>query len=109
MRIATLALLLLAGCTTTTQHLASSAPFEVVHSRLSRTAVADCLLNRLSSDEVIPTRDVAPSATTLSFNGLGMARHPAIYVFVIRDEQGGSSIEVHRYAKSTLAAAETCF
>jgi hypothetical protein len=108
MRIAALALLL-AGCTTTTDHLTSSPPFKVVHSQQARAAVADCLLNRLSSQEVVPTRESDGSSTTLSFNGLGLARRPAIYVFVIRDEQSGSLIDVHRFAGATLAAAETCF
>lgn len=107
--LAALAMLSATGCTTTTEHLAAKEPFEVVHSAKSRETVADCLLNRVTSEELLPGRQVEGATTTLNFNGRGIARKPAIYRFVIRDDGGGSVIEVRRYAKSTLAAAETCF
>jgi hypothetical protein len=89
--------------------MAETAPFETVHSQKPRAAVADCLLDRVSSDELIPNRQVGASETTVAFNGRGLARKPAIYLFVIRDEASGSTVEVRRYAKATLTAAETCF
>jgi hypothetical protein len=97
------------SCTTTTERLAAKEPFEVVHSKKARDIVADCLLNRVTSDEIVPSREVGPNATTLEFNGRGLARKPGIYNFVIRDEGSGSAIEVRRFASSSLAAAETCF
>lgn len=108
MKTAALALLL-AGCTTTTAHLAAKEPFEVVHSHQARTVVADCLLNRITSDDLMPTREIGTGITILTFNGRGLARQPAIYNFVIRDEPTGSLIEVRRYAGSSVAVAETCF
>jgi hypothetical protein len=104
-----LALLAASACTTTTAHLAESAPFEVVHSQKPRVAVADCLLDRVTSDEVIPSRQVRPAETTLAFNGRGLARKPAVYLFVIRDAGAGSTIEVRRFTGASLAAAESCF
>jgi hypothetical protein len=101
--------LALSACSTTTEKLAAKAPFEVAHSQKSRETVADCLLNRVTSEDVLPSRHEENAVTTLSFNGRGMARKPAIYHFVIRDEGTGSAIEVRRYADSSLAAAETCF
>lgn len=108
MRIAVISLLL-SGCTTTSDKLAVKQPFEVVHSQQPRSAVVDCLLNRLTSDDLLPTRQVGATATTVAFNGHGLAANPAIYNFVIRDAPMGSVIEVRRFAKSNLAAAETCF
>lgn len=101
--------LAISGCTTTTSHLAASPPLKTVHSAKSREAVTDCLLNRVASDDVLPSRQVGPSETTLAFNGRGMVRQPALYLFVIHDEGTGSAIDVRRYANSSLAAAETCF
>lgn len=108
-KTATALALVASACTTTTAHLAAKAPFEVVHSQKPREVVADCLLNRVTSDEIIPDRQVGPTETQLAFNGRGLARQPAIYQFVIRDEGSGSVIDVRRYAHSNLAAAETCF
>ena len=109
MRVIVLALLL-SGCSTTTARMAASPPFKVVHSRQDRAKIADCLLNRVTSEDVIATRTEAQSSTTLAFNGsMGMVRKPALYHFVIRDEPTGSEIEVRRYAGSNLSAAETCF
>lgn len=108
MRIA-LAALLLAGCTTTTAQMIAAPPFNVVQSERSRDAVTNCLLDRITSNDLIPTRTAADGATTLSFNGRGWARKPAIYVFMVRDNGAGSTVEVRRYPGSSLAAAETCF
>lgn len=101
--------LAVSACTTTTEHLAASAPFKTVHSQKSRDAVTDCLLNRVMSDDLLMKRDVGPSETTVAFNSRGMVRQPAIYLFVIRDEGTGSATEVRRYARASLAAADTCF
>lgn len=97
------------ACATTTTHLAAREPFEVVHSQKPRDAVAECLLNRVTSDELLPKRAVEGGTTTVSFNSHGMVMQPAIYQFVIRDEGSGSLIEVRRFAHSPLVAAETCF
>lgn len=108
MRIAVIAFAL-TGCTTTSDKLAVKQPFQVVHSQQPRSAVVDCLMNRLTSDDLLPTRQVGATATTVAFNGHGWAANPAIYNFVIRDAPTGSVIEVRRYAKSNLSVAETCF
>jgi hypothetical protein len=101
--------ILLGGCTVTTAQLSSRPPSEVVHSKQPRTVIADCLLDRIASDELIPARHVDPSFTTINFNSRGMVRQPAVYSFVVHDEPSGSMIEVRRFAGASLASAETCF
>lgn len=101
-------LFLLSSCASTTE-MAAAPPFATVHSAKARGAVAECLLNRLSSDELLPRKDARGATTTVSFASRGWAKQPAVYVFTIRDEDAGSSIEVHRLAHANLATAETCF
>ena len=88
----------------------SSAPAaRVYHSAKPRAAIAECLLNRVGSDDMTPHRTDAEGTTTLGFTGRGLAMKPAIYQFSIRDDGAGSVIEARRFAKANLANAETCF
>lgn len=101
-------LLTLAGCATTADMAAQPAS-AVYHSKNARAAVADCLLNRVQDPYMWPERQVASDVTTIGFRARDSATHTGLYLFTIRDEGAGSSIEVRRFAKMTLTIAETCF
>lgn len=109
MRLLLPALLMLSACTTTMEGMADAPVDRLYHSAKARSVVAECLLNRVSSDELTPHRDIAEHVTTIGFTGHGMARKPAIYRFTISDDGAGSRIEVRRYSGMNLATAETCF
>lgn len=100
--------LLLCSCASTAE-LAAKRPFSVVHSAKNRDTIAECLLNRVTTDDLLPKKEVGAGFTTVSFDGRGLAARPSIYQFLIRDEGSGSVVEVRRFAHASLAAAETCF
>lgn len=103
------AVVLLSACAGTMENMAAKPADGVYKSARGRTAVADCLLDRVSSDELVPQRQVSDHQTTIGFASRGIAMQPAIYLFVIRDNGAGSTIEARRFAKASLANAETCF
>lgn len=105
-----LAAMMLAGCVSSVQ-MVQQAPFSVVHSDKSRSAVADCLLDRVSSDGLRPERTEDAGVTTIGFTSADalIRPRPAIYLFTVRDADTGSTIEVRRLGKAPLATAETCF
>lgn len=110
MKAALFTLLLGLSACASTAEMASEAPAKVYHSRQGRDAVAECLLNRVSSDELTPKKQVDGAETTVGFTGRGgLAAKPGIYLFTIRDEGSGSVTEARRFAHASLANAETCF
>lgn len=101
--------LLLSACTTTIERMANDPPARVYHSANTRNAIAECLLNRVGSDELTPRKTETEHTTTLGFTGPGLAMKPAMFLFMIRDDGAGSVVEVRRQAGMNVANAETCF
>jgi hypothetical protein len=98
--------LTLASCATTDQFMRRE-PAAVYHSAKSRDAVAECLMNRLSSLEIAFHREEFGPETRVSMTGsLG----PGL-VYSIRDEGSGSVTEMRRATAATLwqKTALSCF
>lgn len=110
MRIVVLALLM-AGCTETA-NLDRSAPIGTFQSTKLRSAIAECLLNRLSGNAMRPEQNVGAHETTLRFTSTDQWTNPGLYLFTIRDAPSGSVVEArmpHGFVKRGLPSAETCF
>lgn len=105
------AALLLAGCATTSQ-MAQRPADRTYSSSRPRAAIAECLLDRVTSADLIPERTVGAGITTIGFSSGGALRHPGIFLFTIRDAGNGSTIEarmLHGLLGYSLTTAETCF
>lgn len=100
------AALALGSCATTDQFMRRE-PAAAYHSAKSRDAVAECLLNRLSSIEYVFQRRDLGAETRVSLTGsLG-----PVLVFSIRDEGSGSVTEMRRATPMTLGQKSglSCF
>jgi hypothetical protein len=111
MRLFLVAGTVLLGGRAGTAEMSARAPDRIYHSANSRSAVAECLLNRVSESGLAPERTVGDGVTTVAFTSADalVRPKPAVYVFTIRDTATGSVIEMRRLGKAQLATAETCF
>lgn len=109
-RVVSLLLMAVCGCSTTATALKS--PIAVQASERSRTEVADCLLNRLASDDMKAQVDRGTSETVITFrHALDFLGGQPLWVFTVKDNGTGSVTEMRRSA-STVGGrqnAETCF
>jgi len=102
---------LLVGCASVSD-LNDAAPVAVYHSPHGRSAVADCLLDRLGSSGVRPERQDSVNTSVLRFTSMDQWTSPGLYLFTIEDEGTGSLIEArmpHGFVKRGLPIAQTCF
>lgn len=102
--------LALCGCASTAE-LNRSAPDRIYRSADAPEAVAECLLDRVSSPDLRPERSAAGETITIAFTSADaiIRPRPAIYLFKIRSADSGSVVETRRLGKAKLATAETCF
>lgn len=110
-RLISLSALVLAGCVTTAEEMPKYPPKRIYHSQKPRSAVADCILDRLSSPERQPVRQEGADRTVVAFVYPGPKRD-TFYHFTMVDGPGGTLVEARMLKglmKVALPAAETCF